>query len=146
MPVPTPTASAAPHADGELRLERLELGSEHEPAALDDAVDGFAHDRRIPAGSQLEEWNHADPTLCMLTSCGGEVVESARARIMRGPGEAAERQPAQAAASIEMLATDDEHEPQLRHVDRGLEQPAEIEELRPAVARDGSDAPAPRRS
>ena len=45
---------AVAHADrvgcaacrGELRLERLDFGAEHEPSAGDDAIDGGAHARQ----------------------------------------------------------------------------------------------------
>ena len=39
VPLPTPTANRAPHADGELGLECFDLRTEHEPAALDHAGD-----------------------------------------------------------------------------------------------------------
>src|SRR6266850_2593029 len=42
---------------GEFLLERLDLRPEHEPSALDHAVDGASHRRRVLARRERQEWN-----------------------------------------------------------------------------------------
>ena len=61
----------------ELALERLELGTEHEPAALHDPGDRGSHERRVLARRERQERDHR------RTACGGvrlvDVVGQVRA-------------------------------------------------------------------
>ena len=59
VPVPTPTACARLARLGELLLEGLQLRPQHEPAALDHALDRRANVRRVDARLEIEERNHA---------------------------------------------------------------------------------------
>ena len=55
VPVPTPTACAAPDAAANSCFERLDLGTEDEPAALDHAIDRAPHVGGVLAGHQRHE-------------------------------------------------------------------------------------------
>ena len=56
-PVPDADRVGGAGGRGELLLERLDLGTEHEPAARDDAVDRGANVGRVLAGDQRQEGN-----------------------------------------------------------------------------------------